>query len=69
MPKVIIVSWLNPQEIVNCFDLYNPTMNTIQTRYIDTGIILCMPRANERRRHIVTWSLIGWAHSQNTPCR
>ena len=30
-----------------------------------TGIILCMRRANERRRYIVTSSLIGWAHTQN----
>ena len=30
-----------------------------------TGIVLCMCPANERRRYIVTSSLIGWAHSQN----
>ena len=29
-----------------------------------TGII-CMRRADERRRYIVTSSLIGWAHTQN----
>ena len=28
------------------------------------GIILCMRPANERRRYIVTPSLIGWAHTQ-----
>ena len=32
-----------------------------------TEIILCMCPANERRRYIVTSSLIRWAHSQNYP--
>ena len=32
------------------------------------GIILYMRPANERRRYIVTPSLIGWAHTQNDPC-
>ena len=32
-----------------------------------TGIILAMGSANERRRYIVTSSLIGWAHTQNDP--
>ena len=32
------------------------------------GIVLWMPPANERRHYNVTWSLIGWAHSQNYPC-
>ena len=27
-----------------------------------------MRQANERRRYIVTSSLIGWAHAQNYPC-
>ena len=31
------------------------------------GIILCMCQANERRRYIVTSSIIGWAHTQNDP--
>ena len=31
-------------------------------------IILWMRPANERRRYIVTSSLIGWAHPQNDPC-
>ena len=30
-------------------------------------IILYMHPANERRRYIVTSSLIGWAHVQNDP--
>ena len=32
-----------------------------------SGIILWMRPANERRRYIVTSSLIGWAHTQNDP--
>ena len=28
---------------------------------------LCMRRANERRRYIVTSSPVGWAHAQNYP--
>ena len=32
-----------------------------------TGFILCMCPANERRRYIVTSSLIGWAHIQYDP--
>ena len=35
---------------------------------IKTGIILCLHPANERRRYIVTSSLIGWVHTQNDPC-
>ena len=31
----------------------------------NTGIILCMGRANKRRHYNVTLSLIGWAHTQN----
>ena len=29
---------------------------------------MCMDSANERRRYIVTSSLIGQAHTQNDPC-
>ena len=32
-----------------------------------SGIILCMPPANERWRYSVTPSLIGWVHTQNDP--
>ena len=31
------------------------------------GIILCTRPANERRRYIVTSSLIDWVHTQNDP--
>ena len=33
-----------------------------------TGIILSMGLANERRRYIVTSSLIGCVHTQNNLC-
>ena len=33
--------------------------------YTDAGPILCMNPANERWRHIVRPSLIGWTHTQN----
>ena len=32
-----------------------------------SGMILCMGSVNERRRSIVTSSLIGWTHDQNDP--
>ena len=32
---------------------------------LSTGIKLCVGLANERRRYIVTSSLIGWAHTQS----
>ena len=35
---------------------------------IDTGMILGLLRANERRRYKVTPSIIGWAQTQNQPC-
>ena len=43
---------------------------TMLNKIYDTiwGIILGMGSANERRRYIVTSSLIGWAHTQNDPC-
>ena len=42
----------------------------IQTEsiYPAAGIILYMRPAHERKRHIVTLSLIGWLHTQNDPC-
>ena len=35
----------------------------------EPGIILYTHPANERRRYNVTSSLIGWAHTQNDPCK
>ena len=35
---------------------------------IPPGTILGMGSGNERRRYIVTSSLIGWAHTQTDPC-
>ena len=37
-------------------------------KFYCTGIILGMGWANERRRYILTSSLIGYAHTQNDPC-
>ena len=34
-----------------------------------SGIILCMRPANEQQCYNATSSLIGWAHTQNDPCR
>ena len=41
----------------------------LSSRFIHStaGIILYMCPANERRRYIVTSSLIGWAQTQNDP--
>ena len=39
----------------------------LSLQFYDTGIILCMRAANERRCYIVTSSPIGWAHTQNDP--
>ena len=36
---------------------------------IQTGIILGMGSANERRRRIVMSYLIGWACTQKDPCQ
>ena len=36
-------------------------------KVLKAGIILWLCPANERRRYIVTSSLIGWAHTQNEP--
>ena len=43
-------------------------MMFLMPHLISPGIILCMHPANERRRYIVTSSLIGWVHTQNDPC-
>ena len=42
-------------------------MKHSKTMCIFHGIILSMRSANERRRYIVTSSLIGWAHTQMRP--
>ena len=39
------------------------------TPFDKSGIILWMCLDNERRRWIVTSTLIGWAHTQNDPCK
>ena len=44
-----------------------PTLQCILCNINQSGILLCMRPANERRRYNVTSSLIGWAHPQNDP--
>ena len=54
----------------SCHDICFATCTLIYAAGSDpdtTGIIVCMRPANERRRYIVTSSLIGWAHTQNIP--
>ena len=50
------------------FPHHSHQINTIKLR-AEAGIVLCLCPANERRRYIVTSSLIGWAHAQDSPCR
>ena len=63
-PSMITAVWL-------CGDLFVPNMIRSSSVAISStttpGIILCMGSANERRRYIVTSSLIGWTHIQNDP--
>ena len=44
-------------------------MNRSQEAIGNTGIIMGMGSDNERQRHIVTSSLIDWAHSQDDPLK
>ena len=61
------------QKAFLCYDVFiNRAIYEILWAYTPThshisGIVLCMGSANERRRYIVTSSLIGWAHTQNDP--
>ena len=51
--------------------MVDPSQNLNNLLHVDgsnAGIILCMGAANERRRYIITSSLIGCAHTQNDPC-
>ena len=43
------------------------SFNCIELHRTWTRIILGMCWANERQRYNVTWSLIGWAHTQKIP--
>ena len=57
--------------IYNQYNVLSMIMNLAKAWYFppcSSGIILCVHPANERRRYNVTSSLIGWAHTQNTPC-
>ena len=52
---------------VNSNHRAHSTMIILSHKSYSTGIILCMRPANERRRYIVTSSLIGWAPTYNDP--
>ena len=62
----------NPTVSMGCNYLSLPSKNyrghhRLPVRTSSSWIILCMCPANERRRYIITSSLIGWAHTQNDP--
>ena len=50
----------------------NKTFERVATTYIDylddTGLIVGLRPANERRRYFVTTSLIDWPRAWNQPC-
>ena len=50
-----------------CRQLHALLFSTLMVHRTDPGIILGKGSANERRRYIVTSSLIGRAHAQNDP--
>ena len=66
-----VLSWLISHFLMDCFTVTRPSYDCPSvsevTEYIwvKSGIILGMGSANERRRYIVTASLIGWTHTQN----
>ena len=47
--------------------LYQHLWHFMGSILTNSWILLCMRPTNEKRRHIVTSSLIGWAHKQNGP--
>ena len=63
VPAPFRPQWVNTQACQMSFCVYTG----LNLGYRSTWIILCMRSTNERRRYIVTSSLIGWAHTQNDP--
>ena len=62
------MKYLNWNTFYKILTKFNKTTFTYIYVYIYiSGIILGMHPANERRRYIVTSSLNGWTHTQNTP--
>ena len=66
------IPWLEKKDVHNILVLWTVIRNIkvitiypFQDGY--SRIILCAHPANERRRYIVTSSLIGWAHFQDDP--
>ena len=62
----ILVRWHLYMKVAPWFSLY--CFETTVLQAVVARIILCMRPANERRRYIVTSSLIGWVHTQIDPC-
>ena len=59
---------LNPKFLLTPKDkLMGVYYNVLKKLVMLSGFILGMGSANERRRYIVTSSLIGWAHTQKEP--
>ena len=57
---------INPV-ILHLFSHCQHMCDISMTECLRPGIILWMHPASERRRYIVTSSLIGWVHTQNNP--
>ena len=67
---VALVDTCAPEIIYSCFNhrkIISDHPIPILQSFSVKGIILCMRSANERRRYIVTSSLIGWMHTQSDP--
>ena len=62
VPASSAVSWDKKEKSVGHLWVSNDSITSIFV-YAWTGIILFMGPANERRRYIVTLSLIGWVHT------
>ena len=66
--------WLNHRKwaqviMLSCLSVKRNLNMSCKITTTKTGIILCIRPANMRWRYIVTSSLIGWAHTQNDPCK
>ena len=64
-----IIRWLFPTTMVECLESTHNicARDGLHMPNNYTGISLCMRPSNERRRYIVTSSLIGWAFTQMIP--
>ena len=60
--------YLRVHGLNECWGSYRNSRHIGMASLTSWGIIPGMGTANERRRYIVTSSLIGWAHALNDPC-